>query len=88
MYSLESPLISTHNIHVLDKKISLSLNICFLELSEDFYGNSLTVNVSSVLESSVFESLSFTDIVCACAEVFVVGVTLAMLNKLRCLAIF
>ena len=54
---------STFNIYFLDKiekNSKISLNICFLELSAEFPGDSKNeFESAAVNESSVFESLSF-----------------------------
>ena len=52
---------STHNIQFHDKNKKNSLNICFLELSEEFRRDSKTslamVNEPSELESSRFDCI-------------------------------
>ena len=57
-------LMSTYNIHFLDKigKIpKISLNICFLELLEEFpRGVKNKFELAIVNKSSVFKSLGFT----------------------------
>ena len=59
---------STHNIQFQDK-IKLPLNICFLELSEEFRTKN-EFKLTMVNEPSVFELLRFNCICLACMEVF------------------